>query len=349
MVNNLHSHVLHHYVFLLGQAQCLEDIEVCHLQTPSQPAYSLSKWRSPIFLQNTKKSYSTGMRQFYSSFSQTGLTPTFPIDEDILINFSVCMARSVTHSSIKNYLLAIKHYHSSDGYQLNLSTFFCLQLILRGIKRSQGDNSKTWRPITLQILNLFYHLLNVKYTNNKDSLMVWVAMTLAFFGFLPIGELTCDSHFNPECHLSFSGLVFMPKSSPRYMLVQLKVSKTDPFRKGQTIVIGKGDSHLCPLSAMLAYLDYRTPFPTTGPLFTFQSGSFLWTVHKNPTLSSSTGSPDSHRAPVMSVISIYWDFPILLWLVNGRMLCICGDEVLLSWHFCPQRLEILYSWNVRIP
>ena len=26
---------------------------------------------------------------------------------------------------------------------------------------------------------------------------------------------------------------------------------------------------------MLAYLESHTPFPTTGPLFTFQSGSFL--------------------------------------------------------------------------
>ena len=150
-----------------------------------------------------------------------------------------------------------------------------LQLILRGVKRSQGDNSKTRRPITLPILNLFYHLLNVRYTSNKDSLMVWAAMTLAFFGFLRIGELTCDFHFNPERHLTFSDLVFMPTSSPKYMLVRLKVSKTDPFRKGQTIVIGKTNSHLCPLSAMLVYLESRNPFPTTRPLFTFQSGSFL--------------------------------------------------------------------------
>ena len=215
------------------------------------------------------------MRQFYSFCSQTGLAPIFPINEDILINFSVCMARSVQHSTIKNYLSAIKHYHSSHGYELNLSAFLRLQLILRGIRRSQGVNSKTRRPITLHILNLFYHLLNVKYTTSKDSLMVWAAMTLAFFGFLRIGELTCDSHFNPERHLTFSDLVFMPKSSPKYMLVRLKVSKTDPFRKGQTIVIGRANSHLCPLSAMLAYLESHTPFPTTGPLFTFQSGSFL--------------------------------------------------------------------------
>ena len=149
----------------------------------------------------------------------------------------------------------IKCYHSSHGYALNLSAFLRLQLILRGIKRSQGVNSRARRPITLPILNLFYHLLNVKYTINEDSLMVWAAMTLAFFGFLRIGELTCDSHFNPKRHLTISDLVFMPKSSPKYMLVQLKVSKTDPFRKGQTIVIGRANSNLCPISAMVTYLE----------------------------------------------------------------------------------------------
>ena len=158
------------------------------------PTHSLSGeaqlYLGMAFSQNTKKSYSSGMRQFYSFCSQTGLAPTFPINEDILINFSVCMARSVQHSTIKNYLSAIKYYHSSHGYELNLSAFLRLQLILRGIKCSQEDNSNTRRPITLHILNLFYHLLNIKYTSNKDSLMVWAAMTLAFFGFLRIGELT---------------------------------------------------------------------------------------------------------------------------------------------------------------
>ena len=154
------------------------------------------------------------MRQFYSFCSQKGITPTFPILEDILIDFSVYMARSVQHSTIKNYLSAIKHYHSSHGYALNLSDFLRLRLILRRIKRSHGVNSKTRRPITLHILNLFYHLLNVKFTTNKDTLMVWAAMTLAFFGFLRIGELTCDSNLNPKCHLTISDLVFMPKSPP---------------------------------------------------------------------------------------------------------------------------------------
>ena len=225
--------------------------------------------------QNSKKTYSSGVRQFYAFCSQMRITPKLPIDEATLINFSVYMARTVQHSTIKNYLSAIKHYHSSNGYELHMAGFLRLQLILRGIKRSQGAHSKVRRPITLQLLNLFYHLLNVKYTDNKDSLMVWAAMTLAFFGFLRISELTCNSIFDPKLHLMVTDLTFMPHSSPKYMLVRLKVSKTDPFRKGQTIVIGRTNSNLCPIFAMQAYLASRTPFPTTGPLFSYVSGSFL--------------------------------------------------------------------------
>ena len=67
----------------------------------------------------------------------------------------------------------------------------------------------------------------------------------------------------------------MPKSSPKYMLARLKVSKTDPFRKEPTIVIGRANTNLCPISAMVAYWESRSPLPNSGPLFTFQSGSFL--------------------------------------------------------------------------
>ena len=79
------------------------------------------------------------------------------------------MALSVQYSTIKNYLSAIKYYHSRHGYALNLSAFLRLKLILLGIKRSQVVNSKARRPITLP----FYYLINVKYTTNKDSLMMW--------------------------------------------------------------------------------------------------------------------------------------------------------------------------------
>ena len=51
-----------------------------------------------------------------------------------------------------------------QGFEFPLSNFLSLRLILRGIKRSQGQQSKVLRPIALQLLNLFYYLLNVQNT-----------------------------------------------------------------------------------------------------------------------------------------------------------------------------------------
>ena len=176
---------------------------------------------------STKKTYGSGMRQFFTFCSQMYVSPQIPISDDILINFSVAMARSVQYTTIKNYLSAVKNYHSSHGYELHLSNFLRLRLILRGIKHSQGHQSKERRPITLQLLNVFYHLFNVQRTDNRDSLMFWAAMTFAFFGFLRIGELTLNSTFDPKLHLMNRDITFMPRNSPQCKLVPLKVSLLD--------------------------------------------------------------------------------------------------------------------------
>ena len=137
--------------------------------------------------QSTKKTYSSGVRQFFTFCSQMNIDPQLPVNENVLINFPVAMTRSVQYTPIKNYLSAVKNYHSSHGFELPLSNFLRLRLILRGIKRSQGQQPKVRRPITLQLMNLFYYLLNVRHTDNKDSYDT--AMTLAFYGFLRLGEL----------------------------------------------------------------------------------------------------------------------------------------------------------------
>ena len=131
--------------------------------------------------QSTKKTYSSSMRQFFTFCLEMYINPQLPVHEDVLINFSVAMACSVQYNTIKNYLSAVNNnYHSSHGFEPPLSNFHRLQLILRSIKRSLGKQSKVRRSMTLQLLNLFYYLLNVQHTENRDSLMLWAAMALVF-------------------------------------------------------------------------------------------------------------------------------------------------------------------------
>ena len=99
-------------------------------------------------------------------------------------------------------------------------------------------------------------------------------MTLAFFGFMRLGELACNSKFSFETHLSPSDARFLPSlSRPDYMSNQVKISKTDPFGIGHTILIGKTNQPICPAKVMKMHLATKTNTP--GPLFQYQSGSPL--------------------------------------------------------------------------
>ncbi len=100
-----------------------------------------------------------------------------------------------------------------------------LKLVLRGIKRSQGESIRVRLPITVHHLKLFHMMLAIPTATNFDSIMFWAAMTLAFFGFLRLGELTCNSKFNPETHLKPDDVNFSSESQPiNGMFVRIKES-----------------------------------------------------------------------------------------------------------------------------
>ena len=102
--------------------------------------------------------------------------------------------------------------------------------------------------------------------------MLWAAATLCFFGFLRSGEITVpsDAAFDPSCHLTFQDISVDQVSDPQLLRVHLK---TDPFRKGVDVFVGRTSNELCPVAAMLAYLAVRTSKP--GFLFQFADGRLL--------------------------------------------------------------------------
>ena len=79
--------------------------------------------------------------------------------------------------------------------------------------------------------------------------------------------------FDPQCHLTPSNIAVDKYEDPSYMSVQIKQSKTDPFRRGITLYIGRNKSDSCPVNAMLHYLVLRGNHP--GPLLRFASGAPL--------------------------------------------------------------------------
>ena len=108
--------------------------------------------------------------------------------------------------------------------------------------------------------------------------MFWAACTLAYFGFLRSAEFTIPSlsAFDPAIHLQLKDIAVDSRHEPSSLRVHIKASKTDPFRKGCFIHIGRGKYPLCAVEAMLAYLPIRGN--SSGPLFLLQSGQPLTRV-----------------------------------------------------------------------
>ena len=108
------------------------------------------------------------------------------------------------------------------------------------------------------------------------NVMLWAASSLCFFGFFRSGEISVPTSckFDPECHLTIQDISVDDPSNPKAVCLNLKQSKTDPFRKGVKVYIGATDNHLCPVAALMAYLAIRDR-DLSSPLFKFHNNEPL--------------------------------------------------------------------------
>jgi len=105
--------------------------------------------------------------------------------------------------------------------------------------------------------------------------MLWAACCMGFFGFMRAGEFTAKSGQDADSSsaLSLQDVSVDQHSNPSMVKVLLRQSKTDPFRHGVAIYLGRMGADICPVSAILAYIAVRPP--SVGPLFIFKDGKPL--------------------------------------------------------------------------
>ena len=127
--------------------------------------------------------------------------------------------------------------------------------------------NETRLPITLDHLNIFHLCLP---PTSFDNTMQWAAMSIAFFGFLHIGEITCNSMFSENIHLTWDNIHFIPLHVPTSVSINIKASKTDPFRSGATIKIGSCSSDLCPVAVLHQYSQAMAKQTKTGPVLSIK-------------------------------------------------------------------------------
>ena len=96
-----------------------------------------------------------------------------------------------------------------------------------------------------------------------------------FFGFLRSSELRALSQdsYDPQSTLLLSDIALDTHNNPTMLAVTLKQSKTDPFRLGVTLFMGRTGDIVCPVKGLTSFLGVRPK--GHGPLFTYQGGSYL--------------------------------------------------------------------------
>ena len=105
--------------------------------------------------------------------------------------------------------------------------------------------------------------------------MLWAACCLNFACFLRSAEMTAPSAttYDESVHLCLKDIAVDNSKAPSILRVRIKQSKTDPFRMGMDLFVGKSHTDICPVAALLNYLLVRGKKP--GPLFLFQDGKYL--------------------------------------------------------------------------
>ena len=222
---------------------------------------------------NTDRTYSSAQRRYIQFCDIHGLV-TCPASEQTLLWFvthlhytGVPLARS-----IRVYLAAVRSLHIRTGFSEPPHLSPRIMLALRGIERGNPPPRQK-SPITYDILLQMYPFV----TNIFNDIMLWSAMTFAFFGSLRGDEFTThavtDGHSQTLClqHVLWSS----HKGTP-YIRVSIPHTKTELH--GITVYIGCAKSVVCGYCALRKYLQHRNITgiaKASSALFVYANGQVL--------------------------------------------------------------------------
>ena len=176
------------------------------------------------------------------------------------------------------YLAGVRSLHVAHGHHFTFNQQLTpqLQQVLKGIRKQQaiGSAPRIRQPIIIQIMAGIKSIL-LKNPHDYHNIMMWAACCLAFFGFLRCSEFTVPSQgtYDSQVHLLPKDIAVDNQANPQLLRVVIKQSKTDPFRQGASLYLGKTDSFVCPVTGILPFLAVREN--QDGPLFMLKDGRML--------------------------------------------------------------------------
>ena len=216
--------------------------------------------------------YRTGLHSF-SEFRQSHKLPECwpPTIEHVMLFVSFLSASSFSANTAGLYIAAVSFQNKVQGLT-DTTKHFLVSKMLEGFRRV-SKNKRTRRPITLPVLEGILAKVSAVCRDEYEAALFKAAYTLAFFGFMRVGEITTPKKGTADSSKVLGIGDIRLVNQNKALVVTIRYSKTDQYGAGETIKIMSTHSGDCPVLAMNRFLDFRPQ--VYGPLFCHVNGEPL--------------------------------------------------------------------------
>ena len=230
----------------------------------------VAKFIQQAYAASTKSAYATHRKSYLSFCRILGYSPV-PATSETLSRYAAFLACSLKFQSIKQYINIIRILHAEWNPPNPMENNHQLQCLMRGIQRTHGYHTCPKAPLTPALLLKILAQLDLA---KQAVCAFWAALLLMFYGMLRIGSTLCKaSTCDHERHLVARDVLFT-----RWAInVKVLASKTIQFgNRCLDLPLARAiPSHvLCPVQAMLLYIQCTSKLEAIGPLFVV-SDSYL--------------------------------------------------------------------------
>lgn len=211
---------------------------------------------------STSSSYTHAWSTFRNFAEKYSLRTDIPIQQHILVLYvAFLFSQDYAPSTITSYLSAISHVHKLNGLQDPCSSFV-VQKVLTGARKLK-PTTDVRIPITRAILHKLLDSLQHTISNLYEKILFRAMFSLAFYGFLRIGEIT-SSLTVPNKNLLHFNQISIVNDTILIKFVSYKHSLGKPFF---LTIHGAKDSDFCPVQCLKNYINQRGV--QEGPLFCY--------------------------------------------------------------------------------
>lgn len=181
-------------------------------------------------------------RVFFASAAAIGIDPFAPLSERSLGRLIVDFVATHKHTTIHNYLAAVREWHLQHGFGDLPSDSYSVGQARLGIRNVFGvtEGVTPKRALRVSDLQKIRARLNLY---DFDSAAFWCALSFAFFGLLRIGEYTNGRLRFKHVSLDEQGI-----------LLSIPISKGS-LRPAPVRLVPRADE-LCPVVAWFAYCSH---------------------------------------------------------------------------------------------